>query len=159
MLWLWVPCASRLYLPSCSILSTQLSSVKNEGYWFSWQVELQEGPLEQFTHDMEPFLRKQGMPVRLNRGKVALAQDSHDKLVPIAFNFFPPRLFRIQGFLALKLPCLWCRYPLSGSWAASNIGDGFNAGCGFVCTQCRCGWVSCRLHCVYRRRTSLTRGF
>ena len=33
------------------------------------QVELNEGPLEQFTHDMEPYLRKQGMPVRLNKGK------------------------------------------------------------------------------------------
>ena len=32
------------------------------------QVELKEGPLEQFTHEMEPFLRKQGMPVRLNKG-------------------------------------------------------------------------------------------
>ena len=31
------------------------------------QVELNEGPLDQFSHDMEPFLRKQGMPVKLNR--------------------------------------------------------------------------------------------
>lgn len=35
--------------------------------WLS-QMELKEGPLEQFTHEMEPFLRKQGMPVRLNKG-------------------------------------------------------------------------------------------
>jgi mRNA turnover protein 4 len=75
MLLLWVPCDSRLHLPSCSILITQLSLVKKEGYSFSWQVELQEGPLEQFTHDMEPFLRKQGMPVRLNRGVVELVAD------------------------------------------------------------------------------------
>jgi hypothetical protein len=32
------------------------------------QVELKEGRLEQFTHEMEPFLRKQGLPVRLNKG-------------------------------------------------------------------------------------------
>ncbi|XP_077216999.1 uncharacterized protein LOC143851444 [Tasmannia lanceolata] len=38
-------------------------------------VELQEGPLEQFTHEMEPFLRKQGMPVRLNKGVVELVSD------------------------------------------------------------------------------------
>lgn len=38
----------------------------------SEKVELQEGPLDQFTHEMEPFLRKQGMPVRLNRGVVEL---------------------------------------------------------------------------------------
>lgn len=40
------------------------------------QVELKEGPLEQFTHEMEPFLRKQGMPVRLNKG------------VPVALSWF-----------------------------------------------------------------------
>jgi mRNA turnover protein 4 len=38
-------------------------------------VELKEGPLEQFTHEMEPFLRKQGLPVRLNRGVVELVAD------------------------------------------------------------------------------------
>ncbi|CAN8304180.1 unnamed protein product [Cochlearia groenlandica] len=38
-------------------------------------VELKEGPLEQFTHEMEPFLRKQGMPVRLNKGTVELLSD------------------------------------------------------------------------------------
>ncbi|PON60265.1 Ribosomal protein [Parasponia andersonii] len=39
------------------------------------KVELKEGPLEQFTHEMEPFLRKQGMPVRLNKGTVELVSD------------------------------------------------------------------------------------
>ncbi|XP_061988406.1 uncharacterized protein LOC133706873 [Rosa rugosa] len=39
------------------------------------KVELQEGPLEQFSHEMEPFLRKQGMPVRLNKGVVELVAD------------------------------------------------------------------------------------
>ncbi|KAJ6803668.1 mRNA turnover protein 4-like protein [Iris pallida] len=39
------------------------------------KVELKEGPLEQFSHEMEPFLRKQGMPVRLNKGVVELVSD------------------------------------------------------------------------------------
>ncbi|KAL4317899.1 hypothetical protein GQ457_18G019410 [Hibiscus cannabinus] len=39
------------------------------------KVELPEGPLDQFTHEMEPFLRKQGMPVRLNKGVVELVSD------------------------------------------------------------------------------------
>uniref|UniRef100_A0A2P2KT56 Ribosome assembly factor mrt4 n=1 Tax=Rhizophora mucronata TaxID=61149 RepID=A0A2P2KT56_RHIMU len=39
------------------------------------KVELKEGPLEQFTHEMEPFLRKQAMPVRLNKGFVELVSD------------------------------------------------------------------------------------
>ncbi|XP_062077218.1 uncharacterized protein LOC133782071 [Humulus lupulus] len=38
-------------------------------------VELKEGPLEQFSHEMEPFLRKQGMPVRLNKGTIELVAD------------------------------------------------------------------------------------
>ncbi|KAL2254366.1 mRNA turnover protein 4 homolog [Sesamum indicum] len=38
-------------------------------------VELKEGPLDHFTHEMEPFLRKQGMPVRLNKGVVELVSD------------------------------------------------------------------------------------
>ncbi|KAJ8647610.1 hypothetical protein MRB53_000633 [Persea americana] len=41
----------------------------------SEKVELKEGPLEQFSHEMEPFLRKQGMPVRLNKGVVELVSD------------------------------------------------------------------------------------
>ncbi|PKA51887.1 60S acidic ribosomal protein P0-3 [Apostasia shenzhenica] len=39
------------------------------------KVELKEGPLEQFSHEMEPFLRKQGLPVRLNRGVIELVAD------------------------------------------------------------------------------------
>ncbi|KAI3448310.1 hypothetical protein Pfo_004975 [Paulownia fortunei] len=39
------------------------------------KVELKEGPLDEFTHEMEPFLRKQGMPVRLNKGVVELVSD------------------------------------------------------------------------------------
>ncbi|KAJ0981363.1 hypothetical protein J5N97_009618 [Dioscorea zingiberensis] len=38
-------------------------------------VELKEGPLEQFTHEMEPFLRKQGLPIRLNKGVIELVSD------------------------------------------------------------------------------------
>ncbi|KAB1206994.1 hypothetical protein CJ030_MR7G008090 [Morella rubra] len=45
------------------------------GSMASEKVELKEGPLEQFTHEMEPFLRKQGMPVRLNKGVVELISD------------------------------------------------------------------------------------
>jgi hypothetical protein len=46
------------------------------------QVELPEGPLEMFTHDQEPFLRKQGMPTKLNRGTKA-------ELLTHSFHRFP----------------------------------------------------------------------
>ncbi|KAA0040776.1 mRNA turnover protein 4-like protein [Cucumis melo var. makuwa] len=41
----------------------------------SEKVELKEGPLEQFSHEMEPSLRKLGLPVRLNKGVVELVSD------------------------------------------------------------------------------------
>jgi len=38
-------------------------------------VELEEGPLEQFPHSMEPLLRSLGLPTSLNRGIVTLIKD------------------------------------------------------------------------------------
>jgi len=35
-------------------------------------VELEEGPLDGFPHNMEPYLRKLGLPTRLNNGVVTL---------------------------------------------------------------------------------------
>jgi len=35
-------------------------------------VELEEGPLPQFPHNMEPYLRKLGLPTRLDNGVVTL---------------------------------------------------------------------------------------
>lgn len=75
------------------------------------KVELKEGPLEQFTHDMEPFLRKQGMPVRLNKGVVELVSDfvvceEGKPLSPEA-----SRILRLMGNMMatfrLNLVCRW----------------------------------------------------
>ncbi|CAN4108062.1 unnamed protein product [Withania somnifera] len=75
------------------------------------KVELQEGPLDQFTHEMEPFLRKQGMPVRLNKGVVELVSDfvvceEGKPLSPEA-----ARILRLLGIkmatFRLNLICRW----------------------------------------------------
>nr|GMD92874.1 mRNA turnover protein 4 homolog [Ipomoea batatas] len=75
------------------------------------KVELQEGPLDQFTHEMEPFLRKQGMPVRLNKGVVELVSDyvvceGGQPLSPEA-----ARILRLLGIkmatFKLQLICRW----------------------------------------------------
>ncbi|XP_051146528.1 uncharacterized protein LOC127262066 [Andrographis paniculata] len=74
-------------------------------------VELKEGPLDQFTHEMEPFLRKQGMPVRLNKGVVELVGDfvvceEGKPLSPEA-----SRILRLMGMkmatFKLHLICRW----------------------------------------------------
>ncbi|CAJ2649135.1 mRNA turnover protein 4 homolog [Trifolium pratense] len=75
------------------------------------KVELKEGPLEHFTHEMEPFLRKQGMPVRLNKGVVELVSDyvvceEGKPLSPEA-----SRILRLMGVMMatfrLHLVCRW----------------------------------------------------
>ncbi|PHT98555.1 hypothetical protein BC332_32463 [Capsicum chinense] len=75
------------------------------------KVDLQEGPLDQFTHEMEPFLRKQGMPVRLKRGVVELVSDyvvceEGKPLSPEA-----ARILRLLGIkmatFRLNLICRW----------------------------------------------------
>ncbi|KAI9103610.1 hypothetical protein K1719_023233 [Acacia pycnantha] len=75
------------------------------------KVELKEGPLEQFTHEMEPLLRKQGMPVRLNKGVVELVSDfvvceEGKPLSPEASRIL--RLLGIQmATFKLHLICRW----------------------------------------------------
>ncbi|OWM79378.1 mRNA turnover protein 4 homolog [Punica granatum] len=74
------------------------------------KVELKEGPLE-FTHEMEPFLRQQGMPVRLNKGVVELVSDfvvceEGKPLSPESARIL--RLLGIQmAAFKLQLVCRW----------------------------------------------------
>ncbi|WVY94914.1 hypothetical protein V8G54_034002 [Vigna mungo] len=87
------------------------------------KVDLKEGPLEQFTHEMEPFLRKQGMPAPGQRtcfivfsnmtGVVELVSDfvvceEGKPLSPEA-----ARILRLMGIkmatFRLHLICRWSR--------------------------------------------------
>ncbi|KAK2978790.1 hypothetical protein RJ640_002572 [Escallonia rubra] len=74
-------------------------------------VELKEGPLEQFTHEMEPFLRKQGMPVRLNKGVVELVSDFVVCEVGKPISPESSRILRLLGnkmaTFRLHLICRW----------------------------------------------------
>lgn len=75
------------------------------------KVELKEGPLDQFTHEMEPFLRKQGMPVRLNKGVVELVSDFVvcEEGTPLSPE--SARILRLLGIkmatFRLHLVCRW----------------------------------------------------
>mmetsp|Transcript_4168 Transcript_4168/g.6761 ORF Transcript_4168/g.6761 Transcript_4168/m.6761 type:complete len:232 (+) Transcript_4168:16-711(+) len=44
------------------------------GFVATQEISFDEGPLPQFVHTMEPYLRKLGMPVKLNRGVIELEQ-------------------------------------------------------------------------------------
>ncbi|KAL5563232.1 hypothetical protein UlMin_032979 [Ulmus minor] len=80
------------------------------------KVELKEGPLEQFSHEMEPFLRKQGMPVRLNKGVVELVSDFVvcEEGKPIS-----PEASRILRLLGIKMATF--RLHLICRWSAEDF--------------------------------------
>ncbi|KAI5356166.1 PREDICTED: mRNA turnover [Prunus dulcis] len=80
------------------------------------KVELQEGPLEQFTHEMEPFLRKQGMPVRLNKGVVELVSDF---LVCDEGKPLSPESARILRLLGIKMATF--RLHLISRWSPGEF--------------------------------------
>ncbi|KAL9250832.1 mRNA turnover protein 4-like protein [Drosera capensis] len=77
----------------------------------SQTVELNEGPLEQFTHEMEPFLRKQGMPVRLSKGVVELVADFTVCQAGKPLSPESARILRLLGIkmatFKLSLICRW----------------------------------------------------
>ncbi|KAJ8922295.1 hypothetical protein NQ315_004235 [Exocentrus adspersus] len=45
------------------------------GFKVDKTITLSEGPLSQFSHSMEPYLRKLGLPTKLERGIVTLIKD------------------------------------------------------------------------------------
>ncbi|KAH7428404.1 hypothetical protein KP509_09G000200 [Ceratopteris richardii] len=119
--------ASEMLRGDCGLLFTNLPDEKAERTFEEFEeydfgrtgslatetIELKEGPLEQFTHDMEPFLRKQGLPVRLNKGVVELIADftvcqAGEQLSPEASRIL--RLLGIQmAAFRLHLLCRWKR--------------------------------------------------
>lgn len=93
-------------------------------------IELEEGPLEQFTHEMEPFLRKQGMPVRLNKGVVELVADhvvcqEGEPISPEASRILHLLGVRMAIF-RLNLVCRWSpdEFEIYREHGVSNPSDG-----------------------------------
>ncbi|CAI9764504.1 unnamed protein product [Fraxinus pennsylvanica] len=80
------------------------------------KVELNEGNLDQFTHEMEPFLRKQGMPVRLNKGVVELVSDY---IVCEEGKPLSPEAARILRLLAIKMATF--KLHLTCRWSSEDF--------------------------------------
>ncbi|KAG5274731.1 hypothetical protein AALO_G00139520 [Alosa alosa] len=74
-------------------------------------VTLDEGPLEQFPHSMEPQLRQLGLPTALKKGVVTLIKDYEvckdgDTLTPEQARIL--KLFAIEmAEFKLTLKCMW----------------------------------------------------
>lgn len=93
-------------------------------------IELEEGPLEQFTHEMEPFLRKQGMPVRLNKGVIELVADhvvcqEGEPISPEASRIL--HLLGVQmATFRLNLVCRWSpdEFEIFRDHGVANPSDG-----------------------------------
>ncbi|XP_075997593.1 mRNA turnover protein 4 homolog [Genypterus blacodes] len=74
-------------------------------------VTLDEGPLEQFPHSMEPQLRQLGLPTALKKGVVTLLQDykvckGGDTLTPEQARIL--KLFAMEmAEFKVQIKCLW----------------------------------------------------
>ncbi|KAM9859916.1 mRNA turnover protein 4 homolog [Aulostomus maculatus] len=74
-------------------------------------VTLDEGPLEQFTHSMEPQLRQLGLPTALKKGVVTLLKDHEvckegDILTPEQARIL--KLFGIEmAEFKVQIKCMW----------------------------------------------------
>eukprot|EP00958_Prasinococcus_capsulatus_P025172 scaffold4129_cov390-Prasinococcus_capsulatus_cf.AAC.1 len=74
-------------------------------------IEYPQGPLEQFSHDMEPSLRKEGLPCKLNKGVVELLRDYTICVEGQPLSANQSKLLRYFGHplehITLRLRCSW----------------------------------------------------
>ncbi|XP_022915970.2 mRNA turnover protein 4 homolog [Onthophagus taurus] len=70
------------------------------GFKVDQTIELNEGPLNQFSHAIEPYLRQLGMPTKLERGIVTLTKDH---IVCKKGNVITPEQAKILELLEHKL--------------------------------------------------------
>uniref|UniRef100_A0AAR2JKL8 Ribosome assembly factor mrt4 n=2 Tax=Pygocentrus nattereri TaxID=42514 RepID=A0AAR2JKL8_PYGNA len=74
-------------------------------------VTLDEGPLEQFTHSMEPQLRQLGLPTALKKGVVTLLQDYEVCKEGDTLSPEQARILKLFGFemaeFKVTIKCMW----------------------------------------------------
>ena len=54
---------------------TQVDEYARAGFEATREVQLEHGPLTSFPHSMEPYLRKLGLPTKLQAGVVTMLAD------------------------------------------------------------------------------------
>jgi len=89
-------------------------------------VELDAGPMDQFPFNLEPQLRKLGLPTKLEKGVVTLTMDhvvcrTGDKLTPEQAKILQYLGFKMAEF-RIRLLCVWSRNEdADGSSAAPTF--------------------------------------
>ncbi|KAF2900487.1 hypothetical protein ILUMI_05700 [Ignelater luminosus] len=91
--------------------SFAIEDYARSGFKTATTVKLEEGPLKQFPHSQEPYLRKLGMPTKLDKGVVTLIKDYE---VCKAGSVLTPEQAKILQLLDFKLATF--RFVLRACW-------------------------------------------
>lgn len=74
-------------------------------------VKLDEGPLEQFTHSMEPQLRQLGLPTALKKGVVTLLREHQVCKEGDILTAGQARILKLFGYemaeFKVQIKCMW----------------------------------------------------
>ena len=90
---------------------TQVSEFARAGREATDDVELDAGPLPSFPHNMEPYLRKLGLPTKLDKGMVTLLAPHVVCRAGAPLDSDQAKLLQLLGIkmalFKLKLRCRW----------------------------------------------------
>jgi len=93
------------------LTEAQLDEFARAGAPATEAVELPAGPLPQFPHNMEPYLRKLGLPTRLDNGVVTLRYNHAICREGATLNSDQAKVLRLLGIrmatFKLTLRCRW----------------------------------------------------
>jgi len=96
---------------------SQVNEFARAGVEATEDVELSVGPLKQFPHNMEPYLRKLGMPTKLDNGVVTLLGMYTVCREGMPLNADQAKLLQLLGVkMALFKLSLRCRWSVSGDF-------------------------------------------
>ncbi|XP_031356792.1 mRNA turnover protein 4 homolog [Photinus pyralis] len=87
------------------------------GFKTTTKVKLEEGPMKQFAHSLEPYLRQLGLPTKLEKGVVTLIKDYE---VCKEGSVLTPEQAKILELLDYRLAKF--KFALKGCWIK---GEGF----------------------------------
>ena len=91
--------------------ATQVSEFARSGAEATEDVELPEGPMLNFPHNMEPYLRKLGLPTRLDNGVVTLMTSHAVCRAGATLDSDQAKLLQLLGIkmalFRLSLRCRW----------------------------------------------------